>query len=141
MLTQIQDGPVPATNWSVIEANTGLICTFPPMLKQYLTTILQLFRRSPGATNNSEYTGNNPQTGNFNSRGYNISSVKSTTDEIFGTGRQWSAVDSKIVSERDHKPSTESQENIIEDDKTIHRTVDVEMWHSDGKSDRSLPKP
>ena len=134
------DGPVPATNWSVIEANTGLICTCLPMLKQYLTIVLRLFGRSPPETDGTEYTGNNPRTGNYNSRGYNLSSVKSTKDEIFGTGRQWGAVDSKIVSERQHhKPSTESQENIIEGDKAIHRTVDVEMWHSGGKSDSSLP--
>jgi hypothetical protein len=32
---------------------------------------------------------------------------------------------------------TESQENIVEDH-AIHRTVDVEMWHTDGRSDESL---
>lgn len=133
-------GPVPATNWSVIEANTGLICTCLPMLKQYLTIIMRLFGGGQPESNSTEYTGKNPRSGNFNSRGYKMSSVKSTKDEIFGTGRQWGAVDSKIVSEREHhKPSTESQENIIGGNKGIQRTVDVEMWHSDGKSDRSLP--
>jgi len=32
---------------------------------------------------------------------------------------------------------TESQENMVAD-KQIHRTVDVEMWHTDGRSAESL---
>ncbi len=33
---------------------------------------------------------------------------------------------------------TESQENIMGDGRGIQRTVDVEMWHTDGRSDESL---
>lgn len=101
--------------------------------------IIRVFRRNTSQTDDTGYTGNEPRTGNYNSWGYNLLAVNSTKDEIFGTGRQWGAVDSRIVSEREHhKPSTESQENIIVGDKAIHRTVDVEQWHSDGKSDTSL---
>jgi hypothetical protein len=137
MLTEHTDGPVPATNWSVIEANTGLICTCLPMLKQYFAIISRLLGRSPPSPG-EEFSVNMPRSGAFNSGSYKLSSVKSNKEEIFGTGRQWGAVDSNIMSGRETKSIAESQENIVEDN-TIHRTVDVEMWHSDRQSDRSLP--
>jgi hypothetical protein len=81
------------------------------MLKQYLTIILRLFGRSQPSTDGTEYTGNNPRSGNYNSRGYNLYSAKPNKDEIFGTGRQRGAVNSKIVSEREqHKSSAEPGE-------------------------------
>ena len=113
------------------------------MLQQYLAIIIRIFRGNTPPTGTSRYTGNEPRTGNFsNSRGYKLSAVSSDKEfEIFGTGRQWGAVDSKIVSDRNrhHKSSTESQENITADDKAIHTTIDVEQWHSDRMSGPSLP--
>jgi hypothetical protein len=137
MLTDHTDSPVPATNWSVIEANTGLICTCLPMLKQYFAMISRLLGRSPPEIG-EEFSANKPRSGAFNSGGYKLSSVKSNKDEIFGTGRQWGAVNSNIVSDRETKSIAESQENIVGEDKAIHRTVDVEIWHSDRQSNRSL---
>ena len=45
-------------------------------------------------------------------------------------------MDSNVESRRD-TARTESQENIMEDNKGIQGTVDVEMWHTNRKSDRS----
>jgi Fungal rhodopsin domain len=121
-------GPVPATNWSVIEANTGLICTCLPMLNQYIKVFFGFFGRSP-ANISSVRPGNTPRSGKF-------FATKTDKSEIFGTGRQWGAVDSTVESGGDIA-RTESQENMV-GDKAIHRTVDVEMWHTDGRSDESL---
>lgn len=46
-------------------------------------------------------------------------------------------MDSNVESRGD-TARTESQENIMEDNEGIQRAVDVEMWHTDRKSDRSL---
>jgi hypothetical protein len=138
MLTEHTDGPVPATNWSVIEPNTGQICTCLPMLIRYFAMISRLLGRSPPEIG-EEFSANKPRSGAFNSGAYKISSVKSNKHEIFVTGRQWGAVDSNIVSDRETKSIAESQENIVGGDKAIHRTVDVEMWHSDRQSDKSFP--
>lgn len=132
--TDLTYGPVPATNWSVIEANTGLICTCLPMLNQYIKVFTGFFSRS-SANTSSVRPGNTPRSGKFGIGLYNIS-AKSNKDEIFGTGRQWGAVDSTVESRRDML-RTESQENMV-GDKKIHRKVDVEMWHTDGRSDESL---
>lgn len=134
VITIKTDSPVPATNWSVIEANTGLICTCLPMLNQYIKVFTGFFSRS-SANTSSVRPGNTPRSGKFGIGLYNIS-AKSNKDEIFGTGRQWGAVDSTVESRRDML-RTESQENMV-GDKKIHRKVDVEMWHTDGKSDESL---
>ena len=134
VITIRTDGPVPATNWSVIEANTGLICTCLPMLNQYIKVFIGFFGRSPANTS-SIRPGNTPRSGKFGIGRYNIS-AQSGKDEIFGTGRQWGAVDSTVESRGDIL-RTESQENMV-GDKKIHRTVDVEMWHTDGRSDESL---
>jgi hypothetical protein len=134
VITIKTDGPVPATNWSVIEANTGLICTCLPMLNQYIKVFTGFFSRSSASTSPVR-PGNTPRSGKFGIGLYNIS-AKSDKDEIFGTGRQWGAVDSTVESRRDML-RTESQENMV-GDKKIHRKVDVEMWHTDGRSDESL---
>jgi hypothetical protein len=127
-------GPVPATNWSVIEANTGLICTCLPMLNQYIKVFFGLFGRSSDNTS-SVRPGNTPRSGKLSARRYNLS-TKTGKDEIFGTGRQWGAVNSTVESRGD-LARMESQEDMV-GDKMIHRTVDVEMWHSDRRSDESL---
>ncbi|KAN0091957.1 hypothetical protein V8E51_017804 [Hyaloscypha variabilis] len=132
--TDLTFGPVPATNWSVIEANTGLICTCLPMLNQYIKVFFGFFGRTPANTS-SIRPGNTPRSGKFSIGRYNLS-TKNDKDEIFGTGRQWGAVDSTVESRGDMM-RTESQENMV-GDKQIHRTVDVEMWRTDGRSDESL---
>jgi hypothetical protein len=105
------------------------------MLNQYVKVFSHLCGRGPKKPN-SERDANTPRTSNFSSRRYKRS-AKSKEDEIFGTGRQWGAVESSVESRGD-MPRTESQENIMEDNKGIQRTVDVEMWHTDGRSDESL---
>jgi hypothetical protein len=86
MLTEHTDGAVPETNWSIIEANTSLICTCLPMLKQYFVMISRLLGRSPPEIG-EEFSANKPRSGASNSGAYKLSSVKSSKDEIFGTGR------------------------------------------------------
>ncbi|PMD12600.1 hypothetical protein NA56DRAFT_652406 [Hyaloscypha hepaticicola] len=148
--TDLTFGPVPATNWSVIEANTGLICTCLPMLNQYLKAISGFFGRLPENTS-SVRRGNTPRSGQFSTGRFKFSTFSTKTDtsrfnfstktdtdksEIFGTGGQWGTVASTVESRGDVM-RTESQENMV-GDQAIHRTVDVEMWHTDGRSDESL---
>jgi hypothetical protein len=104
------------------------------MLNQYIKVFFDFFGRSPENIS-SVRPGNAPRSGKFSTRRYNLS-TKVDKDEIFGTGRQWGTVDSTVESRGDIA-RTESQENMV-GDKSIHRTVDVEMWHTDGRSDESL---
>jgi hypothetical protein len=104
------------------------------MLNQYIKVFVGFFGRPPANTS-SIRPGNTPRSGKFSIGRYNLS-TKNDKDEIFGTGRQWGAVDSTVESRGDMM-RTESQENMV-GDKQIHRTVDVEMWRTDGRSDESL---
>jgi hypothetical protein len=104
------------------------------MLNQYIKVFSRLCWHRPEKPD-SERTANTPRSGNFSTGRYKFS-TKSGKDEIFGTGRQWGVVDSSVESRGDVR--TESQENIMGDGRGIQRTVDVEMWHTDGRSDESL---
>jgi hypothetical protein len=102
------------------------------MLNQYVKFFTRL-HSGRHEKPNSERTGNTPRSGNFSTRRHNFS-TKSGKDEIFGTGTQWGSVDSSVESRGDML-RTESQENIVGGLNGIQRTVDVEMWHTDGRSD------
>jgi hypothetical protein len=106
------------------------------MLKQYFGLMKRLVGQQQENGNHNASSGNVPRTGNFGS--WKISSGRSKRDEIFGTGGQWGAVESNIVSDQEHGQPSESQEDIMGRNKGIQRTVDVEMWHSDRKSDSSI---
>lgn len=105
------------------------------MLNQNIKVFSGFFGRS--SATDPVRSGNTPRSGKFGKRGYFSTAVDTKNEiEIFGTGRQCGAVDSTVESRGDIKPM-ESQENMV-GDKAIHRTVDVEMWHTDGRSDESL---
>jgi hypothetical protein len=120
------------------------------MLNQYLKAFSGFFGRLPENTS-SIRRGNTPRSGKFSTGRFQFSTFSTKTDadrfnfstktdtdksEIFGTGGQWGTVDSTVEG-RGNVLRTESQENMV-GDQAIHRTVDVEMWHTDGRSDESV---
>ncbi|KAH8810828.1 integral membrane protein [Xylogone sp. PMI_703] len=123
--------PIPATNWSVVEANTGLICACLPMLKRYFNRFFRVIFGGTKTDNNSNEIGGSK----YPSRGYHLNSMSSKKDTIFGTDGRWGTVDNTISSNA-QKQMTESQENIVDQkSEGIQKTVIVTMAHGDSQAD------
>jgi hypothetical protein len=117
--------PIPATNWSVIEANTGIICACLPLFKKYFDRVFRLFRGA-GSDNNSHP-----------SRGYNLGSVSSKRETAYGANGRWATVGNKASSSASPRQATESMENIVDlTPELIIKSVNVTISHSDGHSDK-----
>ena len=132
-------GYIPATIWSVVEANTGTICACLPMLRQPLA---QLFPKIFGSSKGSSL-GKSPREyalaakGNSGRPSYSLKNRGNSTDY-----HQWAMSDRTIVSSKKNgRPSRrESEERIIGRDQvgSIMRTTDVNVAYHAGDSE-SLP--
>ena len=125
-------GYIPATVWSVVEANTGTICACLPMLKQPLQ---QFFPRIFGGSKYSSY--------NSGERlDYQLS--KNRRGGTFDSDRRNSTGGTMITPKRPGYGTRESEERIVDQGRGVRvtRTMEVNVEDGSGDSDSiSLKDP
>lgn len=123
------DDPIPATNWSVIEANIGLICACLPSLKPFLDKIVRTCLGQPPRNN----TPNPYSRSKFSTaRGYALGSISPTQ----GLAHRWDWGERGECVPRKEEP-TDSQVSImmrghIESLWGIQKQIDVIIHRSEG---------
>ncbi|KFY81010.1 hypothetical protein V499_00204 [Pseudogymnoascus sp. VKM F-103] len=126
--------PIPATNWSVIEANIGLICACLPSLKPFLDKIVRTCLGQPPRNNTpNPYSRSNLST----ARGYALGSISPTQglahrwdwgERGDGVARKEGATDSQVsIMMRGHIESLWGIQKQI--DVVIHRSEGVVVGH------------
>jgi hypothetical protein len=136
MLMSLQIGaPLPATVWSVVEANTGIICACLPMLKQPLSILFpRLFKSKSTTTYSDSHTCIDSSRSNEKGR----SRHRRADDDFAPWAHPMVATNvSRIVGGRQNNGrTTDSEERIIEEQGHGHgiaRTVGVSVTdYSDG---------
>ena len=127
-------GPIPATVWSVVEANTGTICACLPTLKQPLA---DLFPRLFSSSVTIVITNNR--------HSHDHAYVRDSHSHFRGAGldnrfSQWGMSPEPtratvLLDSLTHKRRTESEETMVLDGQGITRTTDfMVVSHNDGDS-------
>lgn len=132
-------GYIPATVWSVVEANTGTICACLPMLKQPLAHLFPALFRSAAHSSLGDNQGHYPLAArNKNNRPANFAGGRLNSTDY----HQWATSDGTVLSPKKHSQfgHRESEERFVGyvPGGKIARTTDVDVAYGSGDSD-SLP--
>ncbi|EAW10000.1 uncharacterized protein ACLA_042220 [Aspergillus clavatus NRRL 1] len=127
-------GPIPATIWSVIEANVGIICACLPVFHQPLQFCLPWLFGSPRSNPPSGRTRSRPKTQRDRSNGSLQDPKDMSWRKLHGSGGSYS----NNVSTRGYEL------NDIEETKTSHeilRVMDVEVSYQDDRRSDASSRP